>query len=174
MKSSNIFEQVIMWCQYNEFETFLIKLKLHRKWRCGCLYLLLWVLVSTSTTYLSTFSPFLSRYRHLKDTFVSKGQSTICKFWKEPFSYQLHSFSGWNYLHLYMLSQIQLRNFSDFNSWPPFWPPPFFNFGNNGVIINETIIFTRLCQSGQFRNCALPLENPFKSRPQLTIGWKCN
>ena len=84
MKSSNIFEQVIMWCQYNEFETFLIKLKLHRKWRCGCWYLLLWVLVSTSTTYLSTFSPFLS-IDILKILLFPKAKAQFANFERSPF-----------------------------------------------------------------------------------------
>ena len=27
---------------------------------------------------------------------------------------------------MYVLSKIQVRNFTDFNNWPPFCPPPFF------------------------------------------------
>ena len=46
----------------------------------------------------------------------------------ERVPYHLSNLSGWNYLHFYIKFHIKLRNFTDFNIWPPFWPPPIVHF----------------------------------------------
>ena len=43
----------------------------------------------------------------------------------ERVPHHLSNLSGWNYLHFYIKFHIKLRNFTDFNIWPPFWPPTF-------------------------------------------------